>query len=67
MISENMFFVRCYFLSSAGVLKNKSRPPEAPDEERETLANSSQSEEEEHETLANSSKNEDAEHENPCK
>ena len=59
-----LLFVRCYFLSSgAGVLKN-SRPPEAPDEKGETLANSSQNWDEEHETLANSSKGEDAKHEN---
>ena len=51
-------------LSGAGVLKN-SRPPEAPDEKGETLANSSQNWDEEHETLANSSKGEDAKHENP--
>ena len=50
-------------LSDAGVPKN-SRPPEAPDEKGETLANSSQNWDEEHETLANSSKGEDAEHEN---
>ena len=51
------------FWSGAGVLKN-SRPPEAPDEKGETLANGSQNWDEEHETLANSSKDEDAEHEN---
>ena len=76
-MSGAIFFVRCggpkkyqiYFLSGAiclsgaGVLKN-SRPPEAPDEKGETLANSSQNWDEEHETLANSSKGEDAEHEN---
>ena len=46
-----------------GSLKN-SRPPEAPGEKGETLANSSQNWDEEHDTLANSSKGEDVEHEN---